>query len=688
MHEPVPDLWNDADCSGFSEPQLLLYRSRLLGSDLRITNFGGGNTSAKVRAGDPLTGQDVEVLWVKGSGGDLGSMALDGFATLYLDKLRQLRKLYRGKDHEDEMVGFLPHCTFDQNPRPASIDTPLHGLLPFRHIDHLHPDSVIAIAACQDGERATREIFGGKLGWLPWQRPGFELGVQLAAKIAEQPALEGIVLGGHGLMTWGDTAKACYLNSLDKTNRAAAFLRERNLSAKPFGDRAAAPLPDAERQTSLTALLPMLRGCLAQDGRKIAHVTTTPEVMEFVGSQRAKELAALGTSCPDHFLRTKRLPLFLDGALDSASIAARLDAYRRDYAAYYERCKRADSPALRDPDPVVVLLPGLGMVTFAKSATIARQAAEFYQNAIQVLRGAILLGGYQGLPEQEAFDIEYWALEEAKLRRMPPEKSLARRIVIVTGAAGGIGKAVAKRLLGEHSCVLLTDIDQELLAAVGEELRKSHGQDSVHWLAADITVEQDVVAVLGGCVRRFGGVDGLVCSAGLASAAAIEDTSTELWQRNLDVLATGYFLPAREAYKVLRAQGLGGSIVFVGSKNALAASPQAAAYCTAKAAALHLARCMALEGAPFGIRVNTVNPDAVLKDSRIWAGTWRQERAAAYGVSSDALEEHYRKRSLLQRPVLPEDIAEAVYWFASDLSAKSTGNVLNVDAGNATAFPR
>lgn len=695
MHDPIPSAWNDAHAAGKSEPELLLYRSNLLGADLRITNFGGGNTSTKAIEKDPLTGEHVEVLWVKGSGGDLGSMKLDGFATLYMEKLERLHGLYRGVEHEDEMVGYLPHCTFALNTRPASIDTPLHAYVARRHIDHMHPDALIALATCRDGERLTQEVFGGRLGWLPWLRPGFELGVRLAALSKAQPQLEGVVLGGHGLMTWGDTAKACYEVTLRVINRAAEFLRGKEKGAPPFGAPRVQPLSAAERRAFASRLLPVLRGKLSREQRKVAHFNDAPEVLDFVGSARAAELAALGTSCPDHFLRTKIKPLFLEQPASGASVEATvadldplLAAYREDYAAYYERCKRPTSPAMRDPYPVVVLWPGVGMLTLAKDKPIARQASEFYVNAVNVMRGAELLGGYVGLPEQQAFDIEYWLLEEAKLQRMPPEKSLSRRVALVTGGAGGIGRATAERLLRERACVVLCDIDAERLAATGKELQARFGADFVRWTACDVTDEAQVVETCAVAAREYGGLDIVVCCAGLASAEPFESTSRALWQKNLDVLATGYFLIARESYRIMRAQGQGGSIVFIASKNAMAASPNASAYCTAKAAAVHLARCIALEGAAHGIRVNTVNPDAVLRGSTIWQGNWRKERAQTYGIAEDQLEEHYRKRSLLGREVLPEDIAEAVYFFAADVSAKSTGNILNVDAGNAGAFPR
>ncbi len=649
----LDNLWDDSASSGFSDPELLLYRSNLLGSDLRITNFGGGNTSAKVTMKDRLSGDDTEVLWVKGSGGDLGSMELDGFATLYQQKVLSLKDIYRGYEHEDEMVGYYPHCTFDLNGRPASIDTPLHSFIPSLHVDHMHPDSVIAIAAAANGEELTKEIFGGEIGWLPWQRPGFDLGLKLGKKCEDEPDLKGLILGGHGLMTWGDTSKECYEVTLQAINRAEAFFAERQ-GEEVFGGPRIAAAPESQRRDFAAEIMPFLRGSLSKDIHKVAHFSDAPEILEFVGSSRASELAERGTSCPDHFLRTKIKPLFLDitpGPDAAAQFRERLpgalDAYREDYAGYYERCKESDSPAMRDPYPVVILLPGIGMITMAKDKPTARQACEFYVNAINVMRGATMLADYVGLDEREAFRIEYWALEEAKLQRMPPEKVLSRRVALVTGGGGGIGKATAQRLLREKACVVLTDIDAKALDEARDELSSEFGADFVRSVVADVTDEDAVNAALAYTVREYGGVDVLVCSAGLASSAPFEETSLGLWRKNIDVLVTGYFLAARAAYRAMLEQDLGGSIIFVASKNGLAASAQASAYCTAKAAELHLARSLALEGAAHGIRVNSVNPDAVLRGSKIWSGQWRQERADAYGT--DDLEEHYRQRSLLKR---------------------------------------
>jgi rhamnulose-1-phosphate aldolase/alcohol dehydrogenase len=691
---PLPDLWDDERAAFLDEPGLLLYRSNLLGSDLRITNFGGGNTSAKVTAADPLTGAPTQVLWIKGSGGDIGSMKLDGFATLYLDKLLGLRSRYRGVEHEDEMVALFDHCTFNLNPRATSIDTPLHGFIPHAHVDHVHADAVIAIAASENAEALTREIYRRELGYLPWQRPGFDLGLKLGAMAEANPDMRGVVLGGHGLFTWGPTAKDCYRTTLEMINKAARWLGA-NTRGEAFGGLHVKALPRADRCEIAARLLPAIRGRISAGERKIGHFTDAAPVLEFVNSRALKALAALGTSCPDHFLRTKIRPLVLrfdPGARDLDAVLGSLDEaladYRADYAAYYQRCKHPDSPPMRDPNPVIYLLPGVGMLSFAKDKATARIAAEFYVNAINVMRGASGVSRYVGLAEQEAFNIEYWRLEEAKLQRMPKPKSLAGRVALITGGAGGIGQAIAARLMGEGACVVLADIDAKALDATVAEFGRRFGKDAVAGVHVDVTSEPAVEAAFRESVLACGGIDIVVANAGIASAAPFEDTSLELWNRNFAILATGYFLSARAGYRIMKDQGLGGAIVFIASKNALAASPGASAYCSAKAAEVHLARCLALEGAPHGIRANTVNPDAVLRGSKIWQGEWRAQRAASNKVAEAELEEVYRKRSLLKLSVYPEDIAEAVYYFASDLSAKSTGNILNVDAGNAVSFTR
>ncbi|CAD7339933.1 3-phenylpropionate-dihydrodiol/cinnamic acid-dihydrodiol dehydrogenase [Sphingobium sp. S6] len=683
--------WDDGVAATLSPAELLLYRSNLLGSDLTVTNFGGGNTSAKIVETDPLTGEKVEVLWVKGSGGDIGSMKLDGFSTLYQEKLLGLEKHYGGPDDDDKMVGYLPHCTFNLNPRAASIDTPLHSLLPFAHVDHVHPDAIIALAASSGGEAATKEIWGGKIGWLPWKRPGYTLGVQLRDFVRANPGVEGVMLAGHGIICWADTAKSCYEHTVQLIADAAEYLNAKLAEKPAFGGQVVAP--NTDRAAIAADLMPRLRGLMTGARVKVGHYSDDAEALEFVGSADFLRLAALGTSCPDHFLRTKIAPLPLDPAKlqDDAYLADQIAAYRDLYAAYYERCKRSNSPAMRDANPIVILVPGVGRITFAGDKTTARLAGEFYGNAINVMRGAEAIGEYIALDEQEAFDIEYWLLEEAKLQRMPKPKPLVGKIALVTGGAGGIGAATAARLLADGACVMLADRDANAIEEVRSGFAKQFGKDVIRAAVCDVTDEAQVQAAFDDCAREFGGLDILVANAGIASSAPIEETTVALWRKNYDVLAEGYFLTARAAFplmKRMKEQG-GASIVFIGSKNGVAAATNASAYASAKAAANHLARCLALEGAPFGIRVNTVNPDAVIKGSKIWDGDWRKERAGAHGIDSGKeLEEHYRQRSMLKRDVLPSDIAEAVYFLAGDMSAKSTGNMINVDAGNAQAFTR
>jgi rhamnulose-1-phosphate aldolase/alcohol dehydrogenase len=516
----------------------------------------------------------------------------------------------------------------------------------------------------------------------------------LEAKYNENPDQKGIILGSHGLFTWGDTAKESYETTLEIIQKATDYLAEK-AEDTPFGGEILAALNETERIKIAQKLMPVFRGKLSQNQPKIGHFNDSNVVLQFVGSKQCKELAAMGTSCPDHFLRTKICPLVLeitDGEIDDPAFVKKVEQafedYKKNYEAYYERCKHDDSPGIRDAYPIVILVPGVGMFTYAKDKATARISGEFYVNAINVMRGALAIGEYVGLPEQEAFDIEYWLLEEAKLQRMPKPKSLSGKVAMVTGGAGGIGRAICSRLLEEGACVIIADFDSEAMAKAIKDLRGQYGKDNVDGRNFDVTNEEQVIAEIASSATAFGGIDILVSNAGIATSAPFEETTGDLWNKNMAVMATGYFLVSREAYKMMQAQGLGGSIVFISSKNALVASKNASAYCTAKASELHLARCIALEGAAYGIRVNTVNPDAVLQGSKIWQGNWKKERAEAYGLEEDELDAHYRNRSMLKLSVYPEDIAEGVYFFASDQSAKSTGNILNVDAGVEGAFTR
>lgn len=687
--------WDETLAERMNEPEKLLYRSNLLGSDKRITNYGGGNTSAKVMQNDPLTGEMTEVLWVKGSGGDVGSIKMDGFSTLYMEKLTALRGIYRGVEFEDEMVGYLPHCTFNLNPRAASIDTPLHAYVPQKHVDHMHPDAIIAIAAAKDSKALTQQIFGEDIGWLPWKKPGFELGLWLSDFCARNPNAKGVVLESHGLFTWADDARECYELTVNIIQKAMDWFADQTRGKEAFGGAMHASLAAGDRRAVASQLMPAIRGFVSAQQHMVGHFTDSDAVLEFVNAKDMERLAALGTSCPDHFLRTKICPLVVDFDPAKPDVAATLaglaDAiadYRVGYQAYYDRCKKDDSPAIRDPNAVVYLIPGVGMITFAKDKATARISGEFYVNAINVMRGADAVSEYQGLPEQEAFDIEYWLLEEAKLQRMPAPKSMAGRVALVTGGAGGIGAATAERYLREGACVMLADIDDAALADTSANLSARFSADVVRSVNMNVTSEDAVSAAYAEVAAEFGGVDILVSNAGIASSAPIEDTTLDLWNKNMAILSTGYFLVSREAFKLFKVQEMGGAVVFVASKNGLAASPNASAYCTAKASEIHLARCLALEGAPMGVRVNVVNPDAVLKGSKIWQGEWLDQRADTYGTDKEGLEAMYRDRSMLKRSVLPEDIAEAAYFLASDLSAKSTGNIINVDAGNVQAFTR
>jgi rhamnulose-1-phosphate aldolase/alcohol dehydrogenase len=695
ISQRLENKWDATHADTMSEPEKLLYRSNLLGSDKRITNYGGGNTSAKVTQKDPLTGDMVDVLWVKGSGGDVGSIKMDGFSTLYMDKLNALRGIYRGVEFEDEMVAYLPHCTFNLNPRAASIDTPLHAYVPQKHVDHMHPDAIIAIAAAKDSKKLTQQIFGDSIGWLPWKKPGYELGLWLADFCAKNPDAKGVVLESHGLFTWADDAQDCYELTLEIIQTAMDWFADQTVGKVAFGGVIHKSLRADQRRATASRLMPAIRGMVSGEHHMVGHFTDSDAVLEFVNSKDMERLASLGTSCPDHFLRTKIRPLVVD--LDPAKpdvnatlagLEASVAEYRIGYQAYYDRCKKDDSPSIRDPNAVVYLIPGVGMITFAKDKATARISGEFYVNAINVMRGAYAVSEYQGLPEQEAFDIEYWLLEEAKLQRMPAPKSMAGRVALVTGGAGGIGAATADRYLREGACVMLADIDDAALVDTSATLTARYSADVVRTVNMNVTSEDAVAAAYSEIAAEFGGVDILVSNAGIASSAPIEDTTLELWNKNMAILSTGYFLVSREAFKLFKVQDIGGAVIFVASKNGLAASPNASAYCTAKASEIHLARCLALEGAPMGVRVNVVNPDAVLKGSKIWQGEWLDQRAGTYGTDKDGLEAMYRERSMLKRSVLPEDVAEAAYFLASDLSSKSTGNIINVDAGNVQAFTR
>ncbi len=706
----VSYLWDESKAAELAgdEVALLIYRSNLLGADLRLTNYGGGNTSCKAMAKDPLTGEETEVMWVKGSGGDIGTLKKSGLAALYVDRLRSLKNVYRGLAFEDEMVELFNHCIYDLASKAPSIDTPLHGFLPFKHIDHLHPDAAIAIAAAKDGEKITKELFGGTIGWVKWQKPGFELGLMLKQCLDENPGIRGIMLGSHGLFTWGDTAYESYLNTLEVVERCAEYLEENyGKKGEVFGGQKLTSLSKEERLKQAAQLAPILRGfCSNADaslnppsgGRgAVGHFTDDDRVLQFINSNDLSRLAPLGTSCPDHFLRTKISPLVLplaaaDDLTDTNAIKEKLapefDAYRKMYAAYYDGCKHPNSPAIRDANPVVLLYPGVGMFTFAKDKQTARVAAEFYINAINVMKGAEAISEYTSLPRQEAFNIEYWLLEEAKLQRMPKPKALSGRIALVTGSAGGIGKAIAKKFADEGACVIINDINEERLEAATAEFTKLYGKDTAAAVILDVTNLDTINTAMEGAALAFGGVDIIVNNAGISISKSIADHTIGDWDKLYDILVKGQFLVSQAGVAVMRKQGIGGDVINIVSKNSVVAGPNNAGYGSAKAAQAHLTRLMAAEVGGDKIRVNTVNPDAVIADSNIWAGGWAEGRAKAYGITVAELPAYYAKRTLLNEMILPEDIANACFALAGGLLNKSTGNILNVDGGVAMAFVR
>jgi rhamnulose-1-phosphate aldolase/alcohol dehydrogenase len=647
---------------------------------------------------DPLTGKDVEVMWVKGSGGDLGTMKRSGLAALYVDRLRSLKSIYRGIKHEDEMVGLFNHCIYDLDSKAPSIDTPLHGFLPFKHIDHLHPDAAIAIAAAKDGKKITEELFKGTIGWVEWQRPGFELGLQLKQCLDDNPGIRGIMLGSHGLFTWGDTAYESYINTLDVIEICSQYLEDNYGKKGPvFGGQKITALEKPERLAKASALAPVLRGFCSSETHMIGHFTDDERVLQFINSNDLDKLAPMGTSCPDHFLRTKISPLVLNLAEDAnlndtkaikESIAPLFVAYRKMYAEYYDSCKHPNSPAIRDANPVVILYPGIGMFTFAKNKQTARVASEFYLNAINVMRGAEAISEYTSLPRQEAFDIEYWLLEEAKLQRMPKAKPLSGRIALVTGSAGGIGKAIAKKFAAEGACVVLSDNNAERLAAAHKEFKDEFGQDAFIDSILDVTNAETIHKTIDTSVLAFGGVDIIVNNAGLSISKTIEEHTEKDFDLLYNVLVKGQFFVTQAGVEIMRKQAMGGDVLNIVSKNALVSGPNNAAYGAAKAAQLHMSRLNAAELGHDKIRVNVINPDAVISGSNIWSNGWAAGRAKAYGITIEELPAFYAKRTLLNETILPEDIANACFVLTGGLLNKSTGNVLNVDGGVAAAFVR
>ncbi|UQX87435.1 bifunctional aldolase/short-chain dehydrogenase [Jatrophihabitans telluris] len=670
----------------------LIARSNALGADPRNTNYAGGNTSAKGTAIDPVTSEEVELLWVKGSGGDLGTLTPAGLAVLRLDRLRSLVEVYPGVEREDEMVAAFDFCLHGRGGAAPSIDTAMHGLVAQPHVDHLHPDSGIALATAADGERLTAECFGDRVVWVPWRRPGFQLGLDIAAIAAQNPQAIGCILGGHGVTAWGATSEESASHSLEIIRTAEQFIAERG-RPEPFGPPLAgyAPLPETDRRARAAALAPLIRGLASTDRRQIGHFSDAEVVLDFLQATDHPRLAALGTSCPDHFLRTKVKPLVLDlpPTAPIEDVTARLRelhaAYRADYAAYYDKYASADSPAMRGADPAIVLVPGVGMFSFGKDAQTARVAGEFYVNAINVMRGAQALSVYAPIDESEKFRIEYWALEEAKLARMPKAKALATRVALVTGAGSGIGKAIAHRLAAEGACVVIADLNAGNAAAVAAEIGNS---DVAVAVTVDVSSEEQIALAFAQASLAFGGVDLVVNNAGLSISKPLTETTLRDWDLQHDVMARGSFLVSREAAKLMRAQGFGGDIVYISSKNSIFAGPNNVAYGAAKADQAHQVRLLAAELGADGIRVNGVNPDGVVRGSGIFASGWGAERAAVYGVPEEELGAFYAQRTLLKKEVLPEHIADAVFALTGGELALTTGLHVPVDAGVAAAFLR
>ncbi|MDI9260083.1 bifunctional aldolase/short-chain dehydrogenase [Alicyclobacillus sendaiensis] len=670
--------------------QELVDRSRRLGADRSVCNWGGGNTSAKTTLIDHM-GREIRVMWVKGTGSDLAEATEKSFTALRLDEVLPLME--REAMTDEEMVDYLAHCMVDAKHPRSSIETLLHAFIPYAHVDHTHPDSIIAICTSTNGREVAKEIFGDRAVWVPYLRPGFALSKLVAEAVRANPQCECVLMEKHGLITWGETSEACYENTLRIIREAASYIEEKRKGKVSFGGVKYPALAQDERRRVAVQILPMVRGIVSERQGAILSFDDSPEFLEFAGSQDAPSLSQVGAACPDHLVHTKRRPLFVDWnpaeGVESlkAKLAEGLRAYRDAYIAYYERNVDLDVP-MHDPFPRIILIPGLGAIGTGKNKKMANIALDLYRRAIEVMRGATALGEFVSLDEKESFDVEYWPLELYKLTLAPPEKELSRKVAYITGGAGGIGSATARRLADEGAHVVIADLAADAAQSLADELNAKHGPGAAVGVALDVTQEQAVVRSIEEAILAYGGIDLVISNAGLASSAPVTETSLAEWNKNVAVLGTGYFLTAREAFKVLVEQGRGGAMVFVTSKNAVYAGKDASAYSAAKAMENHLARCLAVEGGPHGIRVNIVMPDAVLQGSNIWNSAWREERARAYGIAPDELEDYYRRRTILGVNILPEDIAEAILFFCSPRSSKTTGCMLTVDGGVAAAFPR
>lgn len=683
------NLWNEAEAAGLSELELLVYRSRLLGADRSVCNIFGGNTSAKLMETD-FRGRPVRVLWVKGSGSDLATITLQGFAALRLEDVLPLME--RESLSDEEMVDYLSHCYLKPGmPRP-SIETLLHAFIPAPHVDHTHPDAIVSLATSENGPEHVRRLYGDRAVWVPYVRPGFTLSKWIAEAVRANPRAECVVMAKHGLVTWGEDARSCYENTIRIIQEAEEYIAERAQNRRIFGGVRVPPLPEDRRRAVVAELLPILRGAVSQTRRHILRYDDSPEVLDFVGSERAREVALVGSACPDHLVHTKHWPLFIEWDGSSVEelkgrLRQEVERYREAYVRYFEE-NRGPRDTMMDPAPRIILIPGLGMIATGKDAFMAGVARDLYHRAIAVMRGATALDRFVSLTPAEAFAVEYWPLELYKLTLRPPERELAGRVVVITGGASGIGRATAYRMAQEGAHVVILDINQEGAEAVAADLIARYGEGRGMAISCDVTSEEQVVEAFRRVILAYGGVDIVINNAGIAHAAPIIETSIADWDRLYHVLVRGYFLVAREAFRIWKAQGIGGSMVIVASKNALAAGKNAAAYSSAKAAEVHLARCLAEEGGEIGVRVNVVCPDAVIRGSSIWDSRWREERARTYGIPPDQLEEYYRQRTTLKVNVYPEDVAEAILFFASDRSAKTTGGILTVDGGVPTAYVR